>query len=332
MSGEDRLIAWLRGRLRRLGEDHLGDDAALLDRPERFAISTDQQIEGVHFLSGLDPRRIGARLVAVCLSDLAASGAVPAYGFLTVAVPESYDVRRLLSGVLSACSRHGLTLAGGDTATTTGPVSLSLTVLGRRAPRGRWLTRDCARAGDSIWVGGALGASAVGRHLLAAGAHLQGRSVHLPARFHLPKALQADGRRAVRTHLEPTPQLELGATLARRQRVAALDLSDGLAIDLHRLCAASGVGAELVAHDLPVAPGVDRWSSALGLRSDRLVLAGGEDYVLLFTLPRGSRAPAGCHRIGGITAKRTVRMRDGSRSRTLPPSGWDHLRASADGR
>ena len=326
--GEDRLVEWLRSRLRDQGADLLGDDAALLDHSESWAVSVDQQIEGVHFRPGLDPRTVGARLVAVCLSDLAASGALPAYGFLTVALPPSYPAKRLLSGILAACERFDLTLAGGDTASVDERLSLSLTVLGRRAPRGRWLTRDAARPGDGLWLGGTVGESALGRYLLAAGAVASGRSVDLPERYTVSNRLLRTGRRAVRRHLAPKPQLELGARLARRRRVAALDVSDGLAIDLHRLCKASGVGAELAAGQIPTAAGLDRWATQLGVAERELTLAGGEDYVLLFTLPwRVARPPLpGCRRIGRITEGTEVRLLGDAESRLLEPSGWDHLR------
>ncbi len=325
--GEDRLIDWLRRRLRRQGEDLLGDDAAILRRPERWAISVDQQIEGVHFPPGLDPRRVGRRLVAVCLSDLAASGADPAYCFLTVALPRGYGAKRLLAGVLAACRRHSIVLAGGDTATTSGPPTCAMTVLGRPEPRGSWLTRRAARPGDGLWLGGTVGEAALGRLLLQAGTTLDGRSIVLPERLALPERRQRGARRAVRRHLEPRPQLALGRELARRSRVAAIDVSDGLALDLHRLCRASGVGADLERDALPVPAGLERWASELGADADHLSLGGGEDYVLLFTLPDGARRPrqASCRRIGSITARPGVRLHAGGETTSLPPLGWDHL-------
>ena len=144
-AGEDRLVDWLRGRLGSQGEDLLGDDAALIERPGRWAVSVDQQIEGVHFRPETDPRTVGARLVAVCLSDLAACGARPAYGFLTLAVPRGYPARHLLDGVVEACRRFGLTLAGGDVAATPDRPSFTLTVLG-----GRLITLGMSRLSTTI--------------------------------------------------------------------------------------------------------------------------------------------------------------------------------------
>ncbi len=325
-AGEDQLIGWLRRRLQRLGSDLLGDDAALLEERADWAISVDQQIEGVHFPPGLDPGVAGRRLVSVCLSDLAASGAEPAYGFLTVALPRRYDAKRLLTGVLTACRRYGVTLAGGDTASAPRGVSLTMTVLGRRRPRCRWLRRSHGRPGDGLWLGGPVGESALGRHLLAAGASFDGRSVTLPRRHRAPERWLRYGRRAVRRHLDPRPQLELGGTLARRRRVAAVDISDGLAIDLHRLCRESGVGADLEREAIPVSGGLEYWASALEIDPDQLMLAGGEDYVLLFTLPpRGRPADAASRRIGTLTERPGVRLGAGDEAVLLPPRGWDHL-------
>ena len=330
VSGEDRLIAWLRGRLAGQSRDWLGDDAALLPASDGdWAVSVDQQIEGVHYPAGLDPRRVGRRLVAVCLSDLAATGALPRYCTLTTAVPEHAAARRLLEGVVAACQRHGLELIGGDTASSSGPLHATLTVFGTRPARGAWLRRGAGRAGDELWLGGTVGDSALGRLLLEAGARLDGRRVEIPARLADSARREREARRAVRRHLEPEPQLELGRRLGRLRRAAALDVSDGVALDLHRLCAESGVGAEIELDLLPTAPGHEHWSARLGADAIRLALGGGEDYVLLFALPKRSRwRHPGCHRIGRLTERRGVRaVVDGSSTR-LAAEGWDHLGAS----
>jgi thiamine-monophosphate kinase len=328
-SGEDRLLAWLRRRLERGGHRLLGDDAAFLPAGERWAVSVDQQIEGVHYPIGLDPRVVGRRLVSVCLSDLAACGAQPAYGFLTVALPPDYPARRLLAAVADAGSRFELELAGGDVASTGTTATCALTVLGRRESGGHWLRRGAARAGDTLWLGATVGESALGRYLLQAGARLEGRGVELPAELAQSTRMARAARRAVRRHLEPEPQLELGKQLARRRRVAAIDVSDGLALDLHRLCRESGVGADIDERSLPLPDRLASWARRLGHLPLDLALAGGEDYVLLFTLPRGvTEAPTpACRRIGRITAGPGVRLLGADNTRTLPPSGWDHLTA-----
>ncbi len=326
LGAEDRLLAALRRRLRRRGEDLLGDDAALLPDPRRWAVSVDHQVAGVHFPPGLDPAVVGRRLLAVGLSDLAASGARPAYAFLALALPPEFSARRLFDGLLAACRRHGVILAGGDLARSPRLVA-SLTVMGKRPGGGRWLRRGDARPGDRLWVGGTLGESAAGRLLLAAGARLTGRRVDLEAVAGLAPGLGPAARRAVRRHLSPRPQLELGLVLGRRRRAAAIDVSDGLALDLHRLCRASGVGAVVEAEALPTAPRHRELSSALAQDPLDLAVAGGEDYVLLFCLPAGARPPDGfgCRAIGRVRGGSAVELEGSGGRRPLPPDGWDHL-------
>jgi len=325
--GEDRLIAWLRRREARGREELIGDDATLGAPAADLAVSVDQQVEGVHFSTGLDPRLLGRRLVAVCLSDLAAVGADPLHAWLALSAPTGFDYRRLLDGVLEACRRHGLRLAGGDLARGAG-VRAALTVAGRRPPRGRWLRRSAARAGDRLWLAGSLGESALGRILLERGARADARGVALPRSLERPAALAAAARRAVRRHLEPTPQLALGRWLARRRRAAAIDVSDGLALDLHRLCRESGTGAAVTDSALPTSAAHRRLCSRLGLDAERLALAGGEDYALLFALPPTLRVPAvyAARAIGEITARRRVELRRAAGgAEPLPAAGWDHL-------
>jgi thiamine-monophosphate kinase len=131
----------------------------------------------------------------------------------------------------------------------------------------------------------------------------------------------------VRRHLSPRPQLELGLWLATRRRAAAIDVSDGLAIDLHRLCRASGVGARIVANLLPLPPGFDRLATWIGSSALELALGGGEDYVLLFALPPTVAPPEsfGARRIGEIVAGRRLTLEEHGKSRRLQPAGWDHL-------
>lgn len=346
--GEDELIGWLRGHL---GDGSpIGDDAALLD--ERTAITVDHQIEGVHFPTGTDPATVARRLLAVNLSDLAAVGAEPRQALLALATAPGFDHRRFFRALTAACARHGVTLAGGDLAglpgsggAGSGPgLVASLTLLGELPEGGAWVRRRGARPGDALWVGGTLGESALGRHLVARGARLGDELPASPPPLPpLPPSLAAAARRAVRRHLLPEPQLELGRALGRRAAggiahpPAALDVSDGLAVDLARLCRASGVGADVSLPALPRAAGSAALAAHLELDVEALALGGGEDYVLLFTWPAPTtqNAPEGCTRIGTITAAPgALRGFDGGfdergsplgESRPLPLTGWDHL-------
>jgi len=326
-SEEDRLLDWLRRRSRGAGADLLGDDAALL--PDGLAITVDHQIEGVHFPPGLDPAWVGPRLLAVSLSDLAAVGAVPRYAFLALAAPPATDRRRLFDALLKACHHYDVALVGGDLAAATS-LHLSLTLVGSRRPRTRWLRRDRARPGDRLWVGGELGGSAAGRFLLAAGASVGHRRFRLPSGWRATREVSAAARQAMRRHLSPEPQLELGQWLARRRRAAALDISDGLALDLARLCRASGVGAVLRPTAIPHPAHLAELGHRLERSIDDLTLHGGEDYVLLFTLPANLRPPAHfrCRVIGEIVRERGLYRDDHGRRSALSVRGWDHLRGS----
>lgn len=332
-SGEDRLIRWLDRRIRRRGRSLLGDDAAILPEAEAWAVTTDSQIEGVHFLPELDPADVARRLLAVNLSDLAAMGARPAYAFLALAAPAGFDHRRFLAAFLRACERTETELAGGDLAAHD-RLTVTLTLLGRRPSGKRWLLRGGARPGERLWLGGTLGEAAAGCHLLRKGSRVEGRKTHLPASLDLSRAIVPAARRAVRRHLLPRPQLALGAWLGTQEAGAAIDVSDGFARDLHRLCEASGTGAEIELDRLPLARGFRRLTRELELDWQELALTGGEDYVLLFTLPAGQVPPPELEgfEIGSISERQSIRMRREGRTIRLDPRGWDHLdRESGEG-
>ncbi len=323
---EDQLLAWLRGAAERGRHRLLGDDAALVDLHGGHAVTVDQQIAGIHFPHRLAPGLVARRLLRVCLSDLAAVGAVPRFAFLALAAPRGFAHRAFFRALLDDCRRFALRLAGGDLARST-ELRAALTLVGARPRGGRWLRRSAARPGDALWVGGTLGEAALGCRLSAAGAVLRGVGVGLPARIGLAPALRAAARRAVRRHLLPEPQLGLGRWLGRARRAAAIDVSDGFARDLHRLCRESGVGADVDADALPLAPGHAALARALRAEPLAVALGGGEDYVLLFALPDGVRPAPGwrCHRVGTVTAGRRLRLRVAGRWRPLPDVGFDHL-------
>jgi thiamine-monophosphate kinase len=314
--GEDRLIDWLARRIRRQPRQQdgprIGDDAAVLP-PGAFAVTVDHQIEGIHFPTGLDPAVVARRLLAVNLSDLAASGAVPRYAFLALAAPPGFDHRRFFVAMLAFSRKFGVELAGGDLARNPDRFSASLTLMGTQAG-GRWIERSGARAGHALWLGGTIGESCAGRLLIERGGWKEGD----------PLSLRAAAKRAMRRHLEPQPQLALGRWLSDQEQGAGMDVSDGLARDLHRLCKASGVGAEIDAALLPFSSRFQDLCKLIAADPLELALGGGEDYVLLFTLPEGIEPPEG-HRIGTISkARKLTIVRDGKRS-ALPDVGWDHL-------
>ena len=305
--GEHR---WLQRLLAALGRDGAGvwigpgDDAAVL-RPERrpWVVTTDAQRAGVHFRPGWwSWRDLGRRAFLVAASDVAAMGAAPRAALLALEVPRRFDVTALSAfarGFAAEGRRHGGSLIGGDL--SAGPCfGATATVLGM--PRGRVVTRAGARAGDAIFVTGALGATA-----WAVRQRRAGRRVRMPL---------------------PPARFAAGAVLARLAS-AMLDVSDGLLQDLGHLCRASRVGAVLELDRLPIATPC----RALGRRGRLLAATGGEDYELLFTVPaarlaRLARERPGCRitRIGTVVRGAGVTVRDADgRIMALPHAGFDHF-------
>lgn len=255
------------GAVRRDVRLGVGDDGAVLRPPaglDLVAVS-DTLVEGVHFPIGSPAESIGHRALAVNLSDIAAMGATPAWALLALTLP-STDADWLAGfarGFGALATRHGVALVGGDT--TRGALMVSVQVLGTLAP-GTELRRAGARAGDEIWVSGSPGEASAGLARLAT------------ASAQDPLA---------RRFLFPTPRLVLGDRL-RGLASACIDISDGLAGDLAKLAAASGVRAELDATRLPISPDLLRTCGPAAAREH--LLGGGDDYELLFTVPAARRA------------------------------------------
>ncbi len=325
--GEDGLTAWL-ANLAGSG-NRIGDDAALLEIDGRkFALSVDTQRANVHIPVDLDPAVAARRLLAVSLSDLAATGAEPRWALLALGVDDDKAARRFLAALVRRSRRYGIELIGGDTARPGAPGRLdaSLTVIGEVPADSSPLARGAARPGDELWVGGAVGESALGLELVRRGARIVGRRPRLPE--DVTPDLTRVASRVVRRHLEPRPQLELGLVLGKRTPcVSAIDISDGLAVDAGRLCRSSGCGGILNQQRLSLRPDARRLARRLGLDPVELVLGGGEDYVLLFTLPpRAKFSRPGCRCVGRITSQTGLRLlRDDGVVEPLSPKGWDHL-------
>lgn len=325
--GEDSLLRWLRRQIVRqpgeLGQNELlGDDAAKIVANAELAITLDTQIEGVHFFPGRAPELLAERALAVNLSDLAAMGAAPRYAFLSLTAPPGYDRRAFLRSFLRSCSRYGVRLAGGDLSSAE-KVQVVVTLIGER--QGRFLERRGAAPGDVIYLGGEVGLSGLGLALLEAGAQLEGRRLRLPD--FLENRFQAAARRALWQHLLPQPQLDLGKKLAQNyQQGGALDISDGLAKDLHRLCHESRVGARVELAALPMPEIYRQLAARLDKSWQELALAAGEDYVLLFTLKAQEKPPEGAIAIGRVTRGRQILLSENGETRPLAARGFDHLR------
>ena len=294
----------------------IGDDAALF-QPTRGCetiLTCDWFLEDTHFLRNKHTAdAVGWKSLARAVSDIAAMGGAPRCFLLSLALPESAAgswLTEFLRGLRRAAKRFDCLLAGGDT-TQRDEILINITVVGE-VPRGQALRRDGARAGDFLYISGRLGEAEQGLHLLR-----QGHGI----------ANRRDAR--LQKHLYPEPRLALGAWLvAKRLATAAMDLSDGLSSDLPRLCAASGVGAQIDAAKLPAV--------TLSPRHEGIqrALHGGDDYELLFTVPRKKAAQipptfAGVplQQIGEITATRKILLLEqNSRPTVLIPRGWDPFR------
>ncbi|MDR1064542.1 MAG: thiamine-phosphate kinase [Azoarcus sp.] len=296
----------------------VGDDAALIGIAPgaQLAITTDTLVAGTHFFPDAAPCDLGWKTLAVNLSDLAAMGAQPRWATLALTLPGIDEdwIAAFADGFFDCAGRYGVDIVGGDT--TRGPLAMTVTLFGE-TPAGAAITRSGGKPGDELWVSGQPGLAALGL------AHLQGR-VRL-----------ADASRALAALHHPTPRIEPGLAL-RGLAHAMIDISDGLAGDLGHLCERSGLGATLDATALPMTALCETGVNKVLAR--QYLLAGGDDYELLFAAPPSARGniEALAHRLGlpftriGHFAARAgpiqLREADGSKH-TVKTSGYDHFPA-----
>jgi thiamine-monophosphate kinase len=295
----------------------IGDDCALLtpSAGHQLAISSDMLVLGRHFFPDVDPASLGHKALAVNLSDLAAMGARPLGFTLALALPDADEawLSAFTSGLFALADARDCPLIGGDT--TRGPLNICITVFGEVAP-GQAMRRDAAQAGDDLWLSGRTGEARLALALRNQEAWAQG-------------PLKAVQERMDR----PWPRMALGRALSALPGVhAALDVSDGLAGDLRHILSASGVGAEIQIGRLPVAPALQALDSSSRLQC---LLAGGDDYELLFTAAPQARESieaaaqqtgTPCTRIGRITAAAGLLLRDAQgASMHVDLQGFNHF-------
>src|SRR5215469_144347 len=274
-SGEDSLIArYFRPIATDAGAFSLDDDAAVLKaHGDDIVVTTDAIVEGVHFLPDDPPDTIARKALRVNLSDIAAKGAAPAGFVLTLAL-RSVDEAWLAvfaGGLGEDATAFGCPLLGGDTVSTPGPLSISITVFGR-LPEGKIVHRSGAKVGDRVLVTGTIGDAALGLDILTGGP--------------VASALVGDPTAKellVSRYRVPQPRNDL-AHAVHRHASASMDVSDGLAGDLIKLCAASGVSADINTPLVPLSV-VGAGLLGRGVVGLETLISGGDDYEVLCTVP-----------------------------------------------
>ncbi len=300
----------------------LSDDAALLGCPpgKRLVATVDQLVEGVHFLPDDPPDLVARKLLRRNLSDLAAMGAIPRHYLLTSALPATCDdewVRRFAEGLGEDQAYYGVRLLGGDSTSTPGPVSLTLTAIGEVA-EGKEIRRGGAKPGDRVWVSGTIGDAFLGLKVL---------------RGEYPR-LAAEHRAALVARFQlPQPRTELGPRLIGIAH-AMIDISDGLLADLGHICETSEVAAEVALPRLPLSPAA-RVIVAADEAMRAQLATGGDDYELLFTAPPeaggaivalAQELGVAITEIGAIDSGSGVRLLDAvGREIPVAANGWRHF-------
>ncbi len=316
--GEFELIERFFTRPVRRATLGVGDDCALIEPTPGMvlAVSSDMLIEGRHFLSTVAPDRLGHKALAVNLSDLAASGAQPLGFTLALALPDADEafLTGFAAGLFALAEREGCELIGGDT--TRGPLAICITVLGE-VPPGAALLRSGARPGDDLYVSGTLGDARLALEAFRGTVSLD----------------EASFRQARQAMEMPMPRVALGVAL-RGIASSAIDVSDGLVGDLGHILRRSGAGAVVDVDALPRSAVLAAQPLAL---QRQCVLAGGDDYELVFSAPVERRAAVVAAAAGaGVAVTRVGAIEAGTALRLVDRHGavvasdarsFDHFRA-----
>jgi len=323
--GEEALLKRLRNLFLQTATSvpvGIGDDAAVI-RPAsgQGILTTDILLEGIHFQRDWQTaRRLGRKSLAVNLSDLAAMGATPAYALLSIACSKKTSVDYILDlcqGFCDLALEEKVAVIGGDTSVSDGPLFISVTA-GGEVKNGEAVLRSGARVGDNIMVTGFLGSAAAGLKLLKIGA---GKNFE-----ELKQAF-----------INPIPRVAAGVLARQMGATAMTDISDGLAGDLTHICDESGVGARIWIDKLPVHPQLSQAAGSYGWNLEKILLQGGEDYELLFTIASAD-AEATCQKLSQATGipvtlvgeiipaeEGIVISGSNGTTKTMPRHGYDHF-------
>lgn len=288
------------------GARGLADDAAVLSARGDLVVTTDTIVEGVHFLAGDPIESIASKALRVNVSDLVAKGAKPTVALLSLTWPQdrsSEEIAQFAGGLGRDLKHYGVSLIGGDTTSTPGPLTVSMTLFGE--PFGeRTPSRADAKAGEDVWlIGGEIGSAWLGWQLRSGAMKLdeirrgrdeeiarmesQAAAPHMPAYLTLPgEEFDAEVAWLMSLYLAPFVRLECAPIVARFAS-ASLDVSDGLITDAQKLAAASGVALRIEANEIPFSIPAQRWAESGG--DFRKLVTGGDDYVVLFTAPPSAR-------------------------------------------
>ncbi len=326
MSAEERLIArYFKPLASDPGAFQLGDDAAVVTPRAGcdLVLKTDGVIAGVHFFPDDPPDGIGRKALRMNLSDLAAKGAQPIGFLMTVALPSPVDeawLAAFAAGLGEDATRYRCPLLGGDTDRTPGPLSISVAAFGT-LPHGTMVRRATARPGDRIMATGTIGDAALGVRLR--------RDNRLAARWRLTAAITLH---LTARYRRPEPRVAL-AEAVRLHASAAMDVSDGLAGDLGKLCRASGMAAEIDVARVPLSEAA-RAALAAEPALIETLLTGGDDYEILLTVAPNKRdalSAAAEHagvvvsEIGEVTAGEGARFVHESRALTFARPAYSHF-------
>ena len=313
----------------------IGDDTAVF-RPtpgKAMLLTTDSFIEGVHFdLTFTSFLHLGWKAMAANLSDIASMGGKPRYATVAISLPQKISlemIEEFYRGAAEACKKYSCLIAGGDTTASFANLAITVALTGE-AEEGRILYRSGAKPGDLICVSGHLGASYAGLKILQ---REKQRFIDSPD----PKGFEpnlAPYAPALEKHLMPKPRFDISTFLVEMVKThSAIDISDGLASEVHRLCAASGTGAKIYEHNLPLDAITQFVATEFSEPPYEYALYGGEEYELLFTMDDKEfevleSLTSDVTIIGRMTPKEDgiELVRENGESGPLAPAGWDHFR------
>ncbi len=300
----------------------IGDDAAVLTPPlgHPLLATHDMMVEGVHYHSAwMPPNKLARKLVAVNVSDIAAMGGTPLYGLLSLALPDPVPtgwIEAFAQGLDNALKEYGISLIGGDTSGSPGPVMAALTLLGESG-NGTPVLRHTPHDGDTLYVSGTVGDAALGLLLLEKNSETEPQG--------------EDERYLIRRHIDPSPRLQLGREIAsKRLATAMIDVSDGVLSDAGHLFEGNTFGVEIEMESLPLSEPFKRIARRFHPEPEILALTGGEDYELLFTspVPPGKLSvatPVKVTAIGRVTDTPGVRVMRQGKAISVDTKGFQHL-------